>query len=166
MDRLERLRRKLLAGLQRLAWLPPATARLCLGLSFLISGGYKATHLHQAIHYFTSLHIPAAGVMTPFVMVIELSCGALLLVGALTRLVTLPLAVMMAVAIVTAKRGDLKSWSDILLLGEFLYILILGWLAIAGPGQLSIDYLVHRRLSARRPSPATERAPFGVPQPT
>jgi len=52
---------------------------------------------------FTKIGIPAPEVTAPFVGVVEISCGFLLLVGLLTRLATIPLIIDMIVAILSTK---------------------------------------------------------------
>jgi len=52
---------------------------------------------------FTKIGIPAPEVMAPFVGVIEIVCGALILIGLLTRLAAIPLIIDMLVAILSTK---------------------------------------------------------------
>jgi uncharacterized membrane protein YphA (DoxX/SURF4 family) len=52
---------------------------------------------------FAKIGIPAPEVMGPLVGVIEITCGALVLVGLLTRLAAIPLIGVMLVAIVSTK---------------------------------------------------------------
>jgi putative oxidoreductase len=52
---------------------------------------------------FAKIGIPAPEVMAPFVGVLEIVCGAFLLVGLLTRLAAVPLVVDMLVAIASTK---------------------------------------------------------------
>ena len=50
--------------------------------------------------------------------------------GVLTRFVSLPLVIIMIVAILTAKLDDISSMSDFYSLSEFTFILLLLWLVI------------------------------------
>jgi uncharacterized membrane protein YphA (DoxX/SURF4 family) len=52
---------------------------------------------------FAKIGIPAADVMGPFVGVVEIVCGTLILVGFLTRLAAIPLIINMMVAILSTK---------------------------------------------------------------
>ncbi len=52
---------------------------------------------------FTSIGIPWPEVMGPFVGVVETICGALIILGLLTRLAVIPLIIVMMVAIVSTK---------------------------------------------------------------
>ncbi len=52
---------------------------------------------------FASIGIPWPEVMGPFVGVVETACGALIILGLLTRLAVVPLIIVMLVAIVSTK---------------------------------------------------------------
>jgi putative oxidoreductase len=52
---------------------------------------------------FTRIGIPFPELMGPFVGVVEIVCGALIVVGFLTRLVAIPLIITMVVAILSTK---------------------------------------------------------------
>jgi putative oxidoreductase len=52
---------------------------------------------------FSNIGIPFPEVMGPFVGVVEIVCGALIILGALTRLAAIPLIIVMVVAIVSTK---------------------------------------------------------------
>lgn len=138
----------LLAVTSRLRWLPPALARLTLGWVFLLSGWGKLHHLDDVTEFFGSLGIPAPQIQAPFAAGVELVCGALLLAGLFSRLAAVPLVVVMVVAIATARREELTSLGVLFGFIEYLYILLLLYLAVEGPGPLSLDAILRRR-SAR-----------------
>jgi uncharacterized membrane protein YphA (DoxX/SURF4 family) len=52
---------------------------------------------------FANIGIPYPDVMGPFVGVVEIACGALIILGLLTRLAAIPLIIIMIVAIVSTK---------------------------------------------------------------
>jgi putative oxidoreductase len=52
---------------------------------------------------FAKIGIPAPEAMGPFVGTVEIVCGALIIVGLLTRLATIPLIITMIVAIISTK---------------------------------------------------------------
>lgn len=133
-----------LAGL--FAWLPPLLARLTVGWVFVESGWGKLHHLDKVQAYFESLGIPAASLQAPFVASIEFGGGLLLLAGLATRLASLPLIGVMAVAIMTAKKDELTGFSALTGFTEFLYIVLLAWLVVQGAGLLSIDALLGRKV--------------------
>lgn len=147
-DRAKALRSFVLKVASSLDWLPLTLARVTLGWVFVQSGWGKLHNLPKVIDYFASLGIPAPGIQAPFAAGTELVCGIALLAGLFTRVASVPLVVTMVVAIVTAKRGDVASASDLFGMSEYLYVLLLGTLAAFGPGPLSLDRLLVRRLEA------------------
>jgi putative oxidoreductase len=146
MDAFLRIRRTALAIADRLSWLPPTLARIALGVVFVGTGWGKLHNLEKITGFFTELGIPAPGFNAVLVASSELVCGALIVVGLFTRLASIPLVVVMLVAIFTAKRADIGGVSDLLGFVETLYVVLLSWLAIEGPGPLSIDRLLVRAL--------------------
>jgi len=154
-----RIRRFILSAADRLSWVPPTLARVAVGVVFIGTGWGKLHNLDKITGFFTELGIPAPGFNAVLVSSAELVCGALILIGFLTRLASLPLIVVMAVAILTAKRGEIGGLSDLLGFVETLYIVLLAWLATAGPGPLSLDHVALRALGrtagpAETPGPA------------
>jgi putative oxidoreductase len=130
-----------------LSWLPPTVARLCVGWVFVQSGWGKLHNLPKVIGYFESLGIPAPQLQAPFVASVELFGGLLVLAGLFTRVASVPLAATMIVALVTAKRGDISSASDLYGTVEFLYLLAFGFLAAFGAGTFSLDGILVRRFA-------------------
>jgi putative oxidoreductase len=146
MSKLRAIHEWVLAIAGRLAWLAPLAARIAVGLVFVTAGFGKLQHLDRVIEFFRSLGIPAPELQAPFVAATELCGGTLLLLGLATRFAAVPLAITMVVAIRTALWGELEGVIDLLGRQEFLFIALLGWLAIAGAGAVSLDALVARRL--------------------
>ena len=140
------LREKALSVLNQFAWFPPLLARVTTGWVFVESGWGKLHNLDKVTEFFQSLGIPAAELQAPFVATTEFVGGLLVLVGLLTRLASVPLAATMVVAIITAKASDITAFSDIFGLSEFLYIVLFIWLIVAGPGAVSVDHFLARRL--------------------
>jgi putative oxidoreductase len=132
------------------AWLPPLFARLVVGWVFMWSGWTKLNHLPQMIQNFTEWGIPFPQFMTPFVSAVEFGGGLLLLMGLFTRIAAPPLVVVMVVAIISAKWYQVDSLETLLGFEEAAYMALFGWLAVAGPGPISLDHLLMRR----RGSPA------------
>jgi uncharacterized membrane protein YphA (DoxX/SURF4 family) len=78
--------------------------RLVVGGVFLSEGIQKFLYpAENGVGRFTKIGIPAPEVMAPFVGVVEIVCGALILVGLLTRLAAIPLIINMLVAILSTK---------------------------------------------------------------
>ena len=78
--------------------------RLVVGWVFLSEGIQKFLYpAENGAGRFARIGIPSADVMGPFVGVVEMVCGALILVGFLTRFAAIPLIIDMLVAIVSTK---------------------------------------------------------------
>jgi uncharacterized membrane protein YphA (DoxX/SURF4 family) len=124
--------------------------RLMVGAVFLSEGIQK--FLYPAAvgsGRFAKIGFPSPEIVAPFVGCFEITCGALVLLGLLTRLAVVPLIIIMITAIGSTKVPILLSegfwkmaheartdWS--MLLGSI-------FLLIVGAGQLSLD----ARLSTR-----------------
>src|SRR5215813_5658357 len=146
------LRRLILRVAASLRWLPPTVTRLTLGWVFIESGWGKLHNLPKVIDFFRSLGIPAPEIQARFSSSMELLCGVLILIGFLTRLASLPLIVIMTVAILTARRPDIHSLGDLFGTIEFLYIALLLWLGAYGAGPISVDRALVSRLPTPRPA--------------
>jgi putative oxidoreductase len=109
---------------------------------------------------FTKIGIPFPDLMGPFVGVVETVCGALIIIGLLTRLATVPLIIIMIVALISTKlpillghdvgifhlSADMKRtgfWSamhesraDLTMLLGCIYLLIVG------AGKWSLDHQI------------------------
>jgi putative oxidoreductase len=143
------LRRDAIALLGRLAFLPPLVARFVVGYVFVRTGWGKLHNLDGVIEYFTSLGIPYAELQAPFVASVEFGCGLLVLFGLAARLAAIPLIGTMVVAIATALWADIEGLGGLFGTSEFLYIVLFGWIAVAGPGAASLDALLVRLLERR-----------------
>jgi len=129
---------------RHLAWLAPLFARITVGWVFLWSGWGKLNNLPQITENFVSWGIPFPQLLTPLTSCIELFGGIFLLLGLMTRISAGALGVTMIVAIKAARWGEVDSLETLLGLDEFEYLALFLWLAIAGPGALSLDYIVQR----------------------
>ena len=128
--------------LQQGTSLPPLLARITIGEVFITSGWAKLHNLPQIVDYFRSLNIPQPEIQAPFAAGSELVFGALVLVGLFTRIAAIPLMVIMTVAIITAKAKELTGIDELFGFIEYLYIALLFWLLVAGPGFFSLDRLL------------------------
>jgi putative oxidoreductase len=133
----------------KLKWLPPLLGRVTLGGVFIESGWGKIHNITKVVGYFTELGLPLPEFQAHLVAYTEFLCGSALLIGLFTRLAAIPIVATMTVAILTAKRTELQSVTDIFGFSEFLYIVISVWLIIEGPGQISIDYYLKKYFSGK-----------------
>jgi uncharacterized membrane protein YphA (DoxX/SURF4 family) len=140
--------------------------RLLVGAVFLSEGIQKFLFPDEVgMGRFAKIGIPSPDKMALFVGVIEIVCGALILLGLLTRLATIPLIIDMLVAILTTKIPILlghgfwgfslrqlpyygfwgiahEARTDLSMLLGSLFLLIVG------AGAWSIDMILSRRVGA------------------
>jgi putative oxidoreductase len=143
---LETITKRALSTLKRLDWTWPLLTRITLGVLFASTGWGKAHSLEKVTAFFTELNIPMPGLNAVVVAYSELVCGTLLVLGLGTRLATIPLIVSMIVALLTAKLGEIHGLPDLFGEIEFTYVVMLISILVAGPGRISLDTLVGRRL--------------------
>jgi putative oxidoreductase len=124
------------------AWAGPLIMRLIVGYVFMLTGWGKLNNLPQMIQNFTEWGIPFPTILTPFVSAVECFGGAMLILGLFTRIPATMLAVVMVVAIKSAKWGDVDSLDTLLGFEEATYFAAFLWLAITGPGAASLDRLL------------------------
>jgi putative oxidoreductase len=129
---------------RHLMWLAPLFARITVGWVFLLSGWGKLNNLPQVTENFIGWGIPFPHFFTPLTSGIEFFGGLFLLVGLYSRISAGALGVTMIVAIKAAKWADVDSLETLLGFDEFEYLALFLWIAIAGPGVLSLDYLLQR----------------------
>ncbi len=123
--------------------------RVLVGWVFLSEGIQKFLFPDSlGVGRFVKIGIPWPQVMAPFVGVIEIVCGALLLIGMITRLATVPLLIDIAVALYSTKIitfakngfwGTLhEARTDVSMLLGLLFLLLVGG------GAWSVDARFHR----------------------
>ncbi len=130
-------------------WAGPLLARIVVGYVFMLTGWFKLQHLPQMIQNFTEWGIPFPEIMTPFVSGLECFGGVLLMFGLLTRIAAGGLAVVMVVAIISAKWTQVDSLETLLGFEESVYFAVFFWLAVCGAGKASLDYLIQQRFIFR-----------------
>jgi putative oxidoreductase len=124
------------------SWAGPLLVRLIVGYVFMLSGWGKLNSLPQMIQNFTEWGIPFPKILTPFVSGVECFGGIMLILGLFTRIPAAMLAVVMLVAIRSAKWENVDSLETLLGFEEATYFAAFMWLAIAGPGAASLDRLL------------------------
>jgi putative oxidoreductase len=118
--------------------------RLMVGSVFLTEGIQKFLFpATLGVGRFTAIPIPFPEFTAPFVGVVEIVCGALLILGLWGRLAAIPLLIDILVAIYTTKYPMLAKhgvWSTIHESRvDFCMLMGLIFLIIAGSGRFSID---------------------------
>jgi putative oxidoreductase len=151
LETVGRLRAVVLESIDRVKWLAPLLGRLAVGLLFVSTGWGKVHDIPKVTSFFEHLGIPAPGFNAVLVGYSELICGSLLVVGLFTRLATIPLAVSMVVAILTAKMSDIHGLFDLVGADEFTYLVVLVMIAVIGPGAVAVDAFIARALGGADP---------------
>jgi len=136
---------------------PSATIlpRLMVGAVFLSEGIQKFLFPDAlGVGRFIKIGIPAAHFFAPFVGVVEILFGALLILGLLTRLAVIPLLIDISVAILTTKIPLLARsgfWSMAHeARTDFCMLLGLLFLLVVGAGPFSIDTKIENAQATRR----------------
>jgi putative oxidoreductase len=152
----------------------PAAAliRLLVGWVFLLEGILKYLWIDDlGVGRFTAIGIPVPHFSAPFVGLVEIVCGAAVIIGLFTRLAAIPLLIDISVAILSTKvpillghgywrfsLPQLKHYGLLSMLHEartdISMALGLIFILIVGAGSLSVD-------AARRPRPR-ETASLGA----
>jgi uncharacterized membrane protein YphA (DoxX/SURF4 family) len=128
--------------------------RLVVGAVFLSEGIQKFVYPDAlGVGRFAKIGIPAPEIMAPFVGVCEIVCGALFLLGLLTRFAAVAMMIDMLVAISTTKVPLLLKDGFWAMAHEARtdWAMLLGslFLLIVGAGSLSLDAKLTRNQSAR-----------------
>ena len=128
--------------------------RVLVGWVFLSEGIQKFLFPESlGVGRFAKIGIPDPSFTAPFVGVVEIVCGSLIIVGLLTRLSAIPLLIDISVAIATTKFPmllDKGFWAaahearaDLCMLLGLLFLIVVG----AGPS--SIDWLLSEKTDQR-----------------
>ena len=118
--------------------------RILVGWVF-ISEGIQKFLFPAALGWgrFAKIGIPDPHVMAPLVGVVEIVCGALVILGLWTRFASVPLLVVIGVAIATTKIPILHHGGVWAMLHEaradFSMVLGLLFLMVVGPGGFAVD---------------------------
>lgn len=125
--------------------------RLAIGGVFLSEGIQKFLFpAALGVGRFAKIGIPMPAISAPFVGVVEILCGLLLLLGLVTRLAAVPLIIDMLVAIATTKIPIFIKSGFWMMAHEARtdYSMILGasFLLIVGGGSLSFDRWLNRKV--------------------
>lgn len=125
--------------------------RLFWGGSFFMTGMGKLQDISAIAEYFSSLGIPFPIFSAYAASFVECVGGACLFLGFGARLASLGLMVVMLVALATADRDALLgAYNDpqkLLTRLPFTYLFTSVIVFIFGPGKISVDYLIEKRIS-------------------
>jgi putative oxidoreductase len=142
-------------------WFVPSTSflqsllllviRLYWGWEFFLTGKGKLMDLERPVAFFQSLGIPFPYAQAILAGATECFGGLLLLAGFCSRLISLPLTILLTVAYLTADLDKVKmivSDPDKFLgADEFLFLFVVVIVFVFGPGKFSIDWLIKRKVA-------------------
>jgi putative oxidoreductase len=124
------------------------TIRLYWGWEFFLTGKGKLLDLSKPTEYFASLGIPLPHFNAILAGCTECFGGLLLLVGLASRLITLPMMILLVVAYLTADSEAARAiFSDpdkFLGAAEFQFLFAVVIVFVCGPGAFSLDALLAR----------------------
>jgi putative oxidoreductase len=137
-----------------LAFLPPLLTRIALGHAFFLTGRGKLANFDTFVSFLSDQGVPWPEINAHVVARLEYYGGILLVLGLLTRLAGLGLAGTMAVALWTERKPFIESWAFTGDIGPtdispFVFLLLLSWLVVYGPGVVSLDALLARWLGLK-----------------
>jgi putative oxidoreductase len=122
--------------------------RLIYGSQFAQTGYGKLMHLDRTTEFFTSLHIPLPHFHAVLVGSTEMFGGALLVLGLGTRLASVPLAISMVVAYLTAERAEaFKSLDSFTAAAPYQFLLACLLLLAFGPGKVAVDAFLKKHFT-------------------
>ena len=131
--------------LTRQAWLGPLLLRLVFGWFWLETGWAKLHNLAFFSQRFVDWGIPFPTLSATVSGATDLIGGALLILGLGTRLAAVPMIINMLVALAVVVLPTITTFNEFVELDEVLYVAVLFWLLMAGPGKASLDHLLARR---------------------
>jgi putative oxidoreductase len=142
--------------------------RLYFGWRFVIAGTGKLQNIQTTTGLFADWGIPAPQLNVYLAGTTETVCGILLVLGAGSRLITIPLIGTMVVAYMTAHSDQWAAFwtntSQFFKAPAFPYLFTALVVLLFGPGRLSVDALLGRCCSVDAPgSESASPSPPGQP---
>ena len=137
---------RVLAFLNGHGWIGPLLLRLVFGYFWLETGWAKLNNLAFFTERFVEWGIPWPALSAAVCAGTEFVGGALIMLGLATRLTMLPMIFNMLVALAVVVLPGISTFNEFVELDEVLYVLVLFWLLMAGPGKASLDHLIATRL--------------------
>ena len=132
-------------NIEKLKDIPLLLIRLVLAYGFYVPAKMKWSDIKSITDWFKTLHVPAPALNAYMAATTEAAGVVLLVLGLGTRIISIPLTVVMLVAIKTV------HWNNGFDAGEngfeipLYYLIMLLQLLIYGPGRISLDNLIGRK---------------------
>ncbi len=139
----------LLSKVSMLRDLPPLIFRLILAYGFYGPAIKKLNNFESIIEWFGSLGIPAPTLNAYAAVSTECAGFVLLFLGLATRIISVPLMLVMVVAVVTVHYQNGFECGKNGFEVPFYYFFMLFSLIVTGPGRISLDHLIFKKLIDR-----------------
>lgn len=127
--------------------------RVYWGWEFFLTGKGKLMDLSKPTEYFASLGIPLPHFSAILAACTECLGGLLLLVGLASRLITIPMMILLVIAYLTADTEAARAiFSDpdkFLAAAEFQFLFAVVIVFVFGPGIFSVDALIGNSFKRR-----------------
>jgi putative oxidoreductase len=124
----------------------PLLFRLVLAYGFFEPAWNKLQDIHAIGDWFQGMGLPAPYVQAYLATFTECAGIILLILGLGTRIISIPLIIVMLVAIKTVHWENGFSAADNGFEIPFYYLLMLISLILTGSGKISVDYLLSKKL--------------------
>lgn len=146
---------------KRLAFLAPLLTRLVIGWAFHQTGHGKIMNFDRTASFFEDSGIPFPRANAAFIGSLEFLGGLCLMLGLGTRIFALLLSATMVVALLTADRENFinKFAHELTDVVPVVYGLFLLWLILYGPGPISIDHWIRKKMKLAPTDAELESAP-------
>ena len=129
--------------------LPPLFLRLILACGFYGPAVKKLQDIDSIAAWFASMNYPFPTLNAYLATATELSGFALLFLGLATRIISVPLMVVMLVAIFSVHIGHGFQAGNNGFEIPLYYLLMLFTLFVTGPGRISLDAVIEKYLSRK-----------------
>ena len=133
---------KIISYLEKLKDFPPLLFRIILAYGFYGPATMKLKNFGGIVEWFTSMGLPLPKLNAFLATGTETAGFVLIFLGLATRIISIPLMVVMIVAIVTVHLGNGFEAGNNGFEIPVYYMLMLFSLLITGPGKYSLDALI------------------------
>lgn len=144
MKRILKYYRLVTLKLENLKSIPLLIMRLILAYGFWTTGSMKWHYIENVAEWYGSIGIPFSTFNAYLSATTEISGTVLLLIGLGTRIISIPLMIVMLVAIFTVHLHNGFEATDNGFEIPLYYLTMLLTLIIFGAGKISLDFLLYR----------------------
>jgi len=134
--------KKIINFLKKLKDIPPLFFRIILAYGFYEPAMMKLKNFNGIVEWFSGMGMPLPKLNAILVTGTETAGFVLLFLGLATRLISIPLMVVMIVAVTTVHLGNGFEAGNNGFEIPIYYLLMLFSLLVTGPGKISIDSLI------------------------